>query len=312
MLTETYHTPVMLQECLDGLKINPQGIYVDVTFGGGGHSRAILEKLASAGHLYGFDQDADAEENAPKDPRFTFVKSNFRYLKNWLQYYNAIPVNGILADLGVSSHHFDVAERGFSIREDGPLDMRMNQNATLTAEEIVNTYDVPQLAGILDWYGEIRNSRAIAQTIVTERTNQGPILTTGQLQNAIKKHLNPAREKKDMAKVFQALRIEVNKELDALKEMLEASIRVLQPGGRLVVMSYHSLEDRIVKNFMRSGNIKGGIEKDFYGNIISPIRPLKGYPQEASTEEQEENPRSRSAKLRVAEIVTDKEQNSHE
>ncbi len=312
MLTETYHTPVMLQECLDGLKINPQGIYVDVTFGGGGHSRAILEKLAPAGHLYGFDQDADAEENAPKDPRFTFVKSNFRYLKNWLQYYNAIPVNGILADLGVSSHHFDVAERGFSIREDGPLDMRMNQNATLTAEEVVNTYDVPQLAGILDWYGEIRNSRAIAQTIVTERTNQGPILTTGQLQNAIKKHLNPAREKKDMAKVFQALRIEVNKELDALKEMLEASIRVLQPGGRLVVMSYHSLEDRIVKNFMRSGNIKGGIEKDFYGNIISPIRPLKGYPQEASTEEQEENPRSRSAKLRVAEIVTDKEQNSHE
>ena len=207
MLTETYHTPVMLQECLDGLKINPQGIYVDVTFGGGGHSRAILEKLAPAGHLYGFDQDADAEENAPKDPRFTFVKSNFRYLKNWLQYYNAIPVNGILADMGVSSHHFDVAERGFSIREDGPLDMRMNQNATLTAEEVVNTYDVPQLAGILDWYGEIRNSRAIAQTIVTERTNRGPILTTGQLQNAIKKHLNPAREKKDMAKVFQALRI---------------------------------------------------------------------------------------------------------
>ncbi len=312
MLTETYHTPVMLQECLDGMKINPQGIYVDVTFGGGGHSRAILEKLAPAGHLYGFDQDADAEENAPKDPRFTFVKSNFRYLKNWLQYYNAIPVNGILADLGVSSHHFDVAERGFSIREDGPLDMRMNQNATLTAEEVVNTYDVLQLAGILDWYGEIRNSRAIAQTIVTERTNRGPILTTGQLQNAIKKHLNPAREKKDMAKVFQALRIEVNKELDALKEMLEASIQVLQPGGRLVVMSYHSLEDRIVKNFMRSGNIKGGIEKDFYGNIISPIRPLKGYPQEASTEEQEKNPRSRSAKLRVAEIVTDKEQNSHE
>lgn len=312
MLTDTYHTPVMLQKCLDGLNITPQGIYVDVTFGGGGHSRAILEKLASAGHLYGFDQDADAEENAPKDPRFTFVKSNFRYLKNWLRYYNAIPVNGILADLGVSSHHFDVAERGFSIREDGPLDMRMNQNATLTAEEIVNTYDVPQLAGILDWYGEIRNARAIAKTIVTERTSQGPILTTGQLQNAIKKHINPAREKKDMAKVFQALRIEVNKELDALKEMLEASIRVLQPGGRLVVMSYHSLEDRIVKNFMRSGNINGSIEKDFYGNIISPIRPLKGYPQEASQEEQEENPRSRSAKLRVAEIVTDKDQNSHE
>ena len=307
MLNVTYHTPVMLQACLEGLNINPQGIYVDVTFGGGGHSKAILEKLSSQGHLYSFDQDTDAEANILQDKKFTFIKSNFRYLKNWLQYYNTIPVDGILADLGVSSHHFDVAERGFSIRDDGPLDMRMNQKATLTAENIINTYDVSHLTEIFNWYGELHNAHAIAKTIVYNRTNTGPILTTGQLQSTIKRHLHPAKEKKEMAKVFQALRIEVNKELDALKEMLDASIKILRPGGRLVIMSYHSLEDRIVKNFMKCGNTKGFIEKDFYGNINSPLHPLKGYPQEASPEEKEENPRSRSAKLRVAELVNKKD-----
>jgi len=296
-----YHIPVMLQPCLEGLRIKPDGTYVDVTFGGGGHSKAILEKLSANGHLYAFDQDADAEQNIPSDRRFTFVRSNFRYLKNWLRYYDAIPVDGILADLGVSSHHFDTTERGFSIREDGPLDMRMNRQATRTAAEIVNGYDAGQLAEIFDWYGELHNARAIANTIVRERQTNGEICTTAQLHKVVGKLLNPAREKKDLAKVFQALRIEVNDELEVLREMLCAAIEVLKPGGRLVVMSYHSLEDRLVKNFMRSGNAKGLIEKDFYGNPLSVLRQLKGYPVSPSEEEQEQNPRSRSAKLRVAE-----------
>lgn len=298
-----YHIPVMLQPCLEGLAIKPEGIYVDVTFGGGGHSKAIIEKLSAEGHLYSFDQDSDAEKNAPVDDRFTFVKSNFRYLKNWLRYYDALLVDGILADLGVSSHHFDDAERGFSIRETGPLDMRMNQKASLTAADVVNTYEVNQLTEVFDWYGELRNARALANVIVRERTTNGPLLTTEQLQKVTSKLLNPAREKKDMAKVFQALRIEVNGELKVLTEMLDAAVQVLKPGGRLVVMSYHSLEDRLVKNYMRSGNAKGLVEKDFYGNSLSPLRQLKGYPQEASKEEQEVNPRSRSAKLRVAEKI---------
>jgi 16S rRNA (cytosine1402-N4)-methyltransferase len=291
----------MLLPCLEGLSINPDGTYVDVTFGGGGHSKAILERLSANGHLYAFDQDADAEQNIPADDRFTFVRSNFRYLRNWLRYYGAIPVDGILADLGVSSHHFDTMERGFSIREDGPLDMRMNQQATRTAGEIVNGYDAGQLAEIFDWYGELHNARAIANAIIRDRQANGEIRTTTQLHKAVSKQLNPAREKKDLAKVFQALRIEVNDELVVLKEMLSAAIEVLKPGGRLVVMSYHSLEDRLVKNFMRSGNAKGLIEKDFYGNPISVLRQLKGYPISPSEQEQEQNPRSRSAKLRVAE-----------
>lgn len=301
MSESCYHIPVMLQPCLEGLNINPDGTYVDVTFGGGGHSKAILERLSANGHLYAFDQDADAEQNIPADDRFTFVRSNFRYLRNWLRYYGAIPVDGILADLGVSSHHFDTMERGFSIREDGPLDMRMNQQATRTAAEIVNGYDAGQLAEIFDWYGELHNARAIANAIIRDRQANGEIRTTAQLHKAVSKQLNPAREKKDLAKVFQALRIEVNDELVVLKEMLSAAIEVLKPGGKLVVMSYHSLEDRLVKNFMRSGNAKGLIEKDFYGNPISVLRQLKGYPISPSEQEQEQNPRSRSAKLRVAE-----------
>lgn len=301
MSESCYHIPVMLQPCLEGLNINPDGTYVDVTFGGGGHSKAILERLSANGHLYAFDQDADAEQNIPADDHFTFVRSNFRYLRNWLRYYGAIPVDGILADLGVSSHHFDTMERGFSIREDGPLDMRMNQQATRTAAEIVNGYDAGQLAEIFDWYGELHNARAIANAIIRDRQANGEIRTTTQLHKAVSKQLNPAREKKDLAKVFQALRIEVNDELVVLKEMLSAAIEVLKPGGRLVVMSYHSLEDRLVKNFMRSGNAKGLIEKDFYGNPISVLRQLKGYPISPSEQEQEQNPRSRSAKLRVAE-----------
>ncbi|HAE25326.1 MAG TPA: 16S rRNA (cytosine(1402)-N(4))-methyltransferase [Prevotellaceae bacterium] len=301
MSESCYHIPVMLQPCLEGLNINPDGTYVDVTFGGGGHSKAILERLSANGHLYAFDQDADAEQNIPADDRFTFVRSNFRYLRNWLRYYGAIPVDGILADLGVSSHHFDTMERGFSIREDGPLDMRMNQQATRTAAEIVNGYDAGQLAEIFDWYGELHNAHAIANAIIRDRQANGEIRTTAQLHKAVSKQLNPAREKKDLAKVFQALRIEVNDELVVLKEMLSAAIEVLKPGGRLVVMSYHSLEDRLVKNFMRSGNAKGLIEKDFYGNPISVLRQLKGYPISPSEQEQEQNPRSRSAKLRVAE-----------
>ena len=301
MSESCYHIPVMLQPCLEGLSINPDGTYVDVTFGGGGHSKAILERLSANGHLYAFDQDADAEQNIPADDRFTFVRSNFRYLRNWLRYYGAIPVDGILADLGVSSHHFDTMERGFSIREDGPLDMRMNQQATRTAAEIVNGYDAGHLAEIFDWYGELHNARAIANAIIRDRQANGEIRTTAQLHKAVSKQLNPAREKKDLAKVFQALRIEVNDELVVLKEMLSAAIEVLKPGGRLVVMSYHSLEDRLVKNFMRSGNAKGLIEKDFYGNPISVLRQLKGYPISPSEQEQEQNPRSRSAKLRVAE-----------
>lgn len=301
---ECYHVPVLLHESIEGLNIQPNGIYVDVTFGGGGHSRALLEKLGNEGHLYGFDQDADAAQNAPDDQRFTFVRSNFRFLKNWLQYYKAIPVNGVLADLGVSSHHFNVAERGFSFRQDGPLDMRMNQNATLSAADVVNTYDKYKLAAIFKNYGELYgNQDRLAFAIIKARECE-PLKTTGDLQRAVMPLLERGREKKDLAKVFQALRIEVNHELDALIQMLTSAIEVIQPGGRLVVLSYHSLEDRIVKNFMRAGNISGDIEKDFYGNSLSPLRPIKGRFMEPSQDEQELNPRSRSAKLRIAERVS--------
>lgn len=298
-----YHIPVLFLPCMEALNIHPQGTYVDVTLGGGGHSRGILERLEEGGHLFGFDQDADAFENAPQDSRFTFIRSNFRYLGNWMHYYGIDGVDGILADLGVSSHHFDTAERGFSFREDGPLDMRMNQDARISADDIVNQYSETQLTDILKWYGELRHARQMAKAIVQAREEQGGLHTTLSLQNAIGKHLNPAREKKEMAKVFQALRIAVNGELEALTEMLHAAIKILKPGGRLVVLSYHSLEDRIIKIIIRAGNVEGQVEKDFYGRPMAPLKALKQYPAEASEEEINENPRSRSARLRVAEKI---------
>ena len=296
-----YHIPVLFLPCMEALNIHPQGTYVDVTLGGGGHSRGILERLEEGGHLFGFDQDADAFENAPQDSRFTFIRSNFRYLGNWMHYYGIDGVDGILADLGVSSHHFDTAERGFSFREDGPLDMRMNQDARISADDIVNQYSETQLTDILKWYGELRHARQMAKAIVQAREEQGGLHTTLSLQNAIGKHLNPAREKKEMAKVFQALRIAVNGELEALTEMLHAAIKILKPGGRLVVLSYHSLEDRIVKNVIKSGNAEGKISQDFFGRVETPFKPVNNKIIVPSPKEQSLNPRSRSAKLRVAE-----------
>lgn len=296
-----YHTPVMLQEALEGLRIEPSGVYADLTFGGGGHSREILARLSSEGHLYGFDQDLDALAGAPKDERFTFVRSNFRYLRNWMQYYGVEGLNGILADLGVSSHHLDAAERGFSFRYDAPLDMRMNQRAHLTARTVVNEYTEEQLSNILRLYGELKQSRRLAQALVRERAN-APIETTGRLADVLNPLLGYGREKKDLARVFQALRIEVNGEMKALREMLTAAADVLLPGGRLVVLTYHSLEDRMVKNVMRSGNLEGNVEQDIYGRTLSPLEPV-GKMQVPSDEEQNANPRSRSAKLRVAEKI---------
>ena len=296
-----YHTPVMLQETVEGLDIKPDGVYVDLTFGGGGHSREILSRLSRKGHLYGFDQDLDAQAGAPQDERFTFVRSNFRFVSNWMMYYGHENVDGILADLGVSSHHLDMGERGFSFRYDAPLDMRMNQRARLTAHQVVNEYSEEQLTGILRLYGELKQSRQLASAIVKART-QATIDTTGQLAAAVAPQMGRQREKKDLAKVFQALRIEVNGEMEALRQMLNATTQLLAPGGRLVVLTYHSLEDRMVKNIMRSGNIEGQAEQDIYGNPNSPLRPV-GKMQTPSAEEQNENPRSRSAKLRIAERV---------
>ena len=299
----TYHVPVLLGPSVDGLNIRPNGVYVDVTFGGGGHSREILSRLGEDGRLYSFDQDADAERNVPEgDERFTFVRSNFRYLLNWMRYYGVTGVDGILADLGVSSHHFDDEERGFSFRFDAPLDMRMNGRAGMTAADVVNRYDEEQLARILYLYGEMKNSRSLAAAIVKGR-QQGAVNTVEQLIALIRPLMGRERVKKDMAKVFQALRIEVNHELDALQELLQAAIRVLNPGGRLVVLTYHSLEDRMVKNFMRSGNVEGKTEQDFYGNRLSPLRPVSNKVIVPDSDEQERNPRSRSAKLRIAEKV---------
>ena len=296
-----YHTPVMLQETVEGLDIKPDGVYVDLTFGGGGHSREILSRLSWKGHLYGFDQDLDAQAGAPQDERFTFVRSNFRFVSNWMMYYGHENVDGILADLGVSSHHLDMGERGFSFRYDAPLDMRMNQRARLTAHQVVNEYSEEQLTAILRLYGELKQSRQLASAIVKART-QATIDTTGQLAAAVSPQMGRQREKKDLAKVFQALRIEVNGEMEALRQMLNATTQLLAPGGRLVVLTYHSLEDRMVKNIMRSGNIEGQTEQDIYGNPNSPLRPV-GKMQTPSAEEQNENPRSRSAKLRIAERV---------
>lgn len=298
--TPTYHNPVLLMPSIDAMNIMPGGIYVDVTMGGGGHTREILRRLDADSHLYSFDQDADAEANAPTgDPRFTFVRSNFRYLRNFMRYYgHDHDVDAILADLGVSSHHFDDPQRGFSIRNDGPLDMRMNQKSSLTAAQIVNNYDETALATLFHNYGELNNSRQLARAIIKARASQ-PIETTTQLIDTLQPLLGRDREKKDMAKAFQALRIEVNQEMQALNEMLQAATQLLKPGGRLVVITYHSLEDRMVKNIIRTGNTDGHEEKDFYGNSSTPYTALIRKPITPSAEEQEANPRSRSAKLRV-------------
>lgn len=296
----SYHIPVLLQECIDGLSIRPDGVYVDVTFGGGGHSRAILSALGEKGHLYGFDQDSDAINNVPVDSRFTFVHSNFRYLKNWMRYHGVEQLDGLLADLGVSSHHFDEAGRGFSFRQNGPLDMRMNRQASLSAKDVIQTYNEKQLAQIFYLYGELRNARQLAAAIVRNRNIQ-PINTIDDFIKVVNPLMGKSREKKDLAKVFQALRIEVNHELEALCEMLGSAIDLLKPGGRLVVLTYHSLEDRIVKNFMRAGNVDGKADKDFYGNLLSPLKPVNNKVILPDAAEEERNPRSRSAKLRIAE-----------
>lgn len=299
-MENVYHIPVLLQETVDGLNINPDGIYVDVTFGGGGHSREILSRLSPKGHLYSFDQDEDAEQNIIQDNRFTFVRSNFRYIKNWMRYYDIEQVDGILADLGVSSHHFDAQERGFSFRFDAPLDMRMNQKAQRTAADILNEYSEAQLADLFYLYGELKNARKIAAAVVKNRNSQR-IETTGDLMNIIKVFFERDREKKELAKVFQALRIEVNQEMQALKEMLTASAVLLKAGGRLSVLTYHSLEDRMVKNLIKTGNVEGHVEKDFFGNTNAPLKMVNNKVIIASEEEQTRNPRSRSAKLRIAE-----------
>lgn len=297
-----YHIPALLSECLNGLNIKPDGTYVDVTFGGGGHSRAVLERLSALGHLYGMDQDIDAWRNRIDDPRFTFVLSNFAYLKNFMRYYGVTGADGILADLGVSFHHFDDLERGFSFRFDGQLDMRMNRASAFDARQLINTYGEEQLAQVLYLYGELKQSRAMARSIVKARA-QRSIDTTQQLLDVIKPHIRVSQEKKELAQVFQALRIEVNHEIDVLKRLLQSSLDVLRPGGRLVVITYHSLEDRLVKNFMRSGNIEGKVVKDFYGRVQSPLSLVNNKVIVPSDEEVERNSRSRSAKLRIAEKV---------
>lgn len=298
---ETYHVPVLLNESIDGLALKPGGIYVDVTFGGGGHSREILSRLTGGARLFSFDQDADAENNIPADAEgFTFVRSNFRYLKNWMRYYGIDHIDGLLADLGVSSHHFDDAERGFSFRFDAPLDMRMNKRAGMTAADILNTYDEEQLADVFYIYGELKNSRRIAAAVAKARTTK-KIATTNDFMDIAAPLFKREREKKDMTKLFQALRIEVNHEMDALKEMLLAATELLAQEGRLSVITYHSLEDRIVKNIMKAGNAAGKVEQDFFGRIQTPFRLVNNKVITPSDEELEKNPRSRSAKLRIAE-----------
>ncbi len=296
-----YHIPVLLKESVDGLDINPDGVYVDVTFGGGGHSREILSRLGDNGHLFSFDQDADAENNIVDDPRFTFVHSNFRWLSNWMRYYDIEHIDGLLADLGVSSHHFDDAERGFSFRYDAPLDMRMNREGGKTAADIVNDDTEERLADIFYLYGELRRSRQIAAAIVKARQRK-PILTTQDFLQVVDPLFRREKEKKDMARLFQALRIEVNHEMQALSEMLTSATRLLAKGGRLSVITYHSLEDRMVKNIMKSGNVNGKVEEDpVYGRKASPYNLVNNKVIVPSDEEVERNPRSRSAKLRIAE-----------
>lgn len=300
-IATTYHVPVLLNESIDGLAIKPDGTYVDVTFGGGGHSREILRRLGPGGRLFSFDQDADAEKNIVDDSRFTFVHSNFRWLANWMRYYEVEHIDGLLADLGVSSHHFDDAARGFSFRYDAPLDMRMNREGGKTAADIVNGGTQEQLADIFYLYGELRQSRQIAAAIVKART-QKPILTTQDFLQVVDPLFRREKEKKDMARLFQALRIEVNHEMTALSEMLTSATRLLAAGGRLSVITYHSLEDRMVKNVMKTGNVNGKAEEDpVYGRKPSPYRLINNKVIVPTAEETERNPRSRSAKLRIAE-----------
>ena len=305
---DSYHVPVLLKESVDGLNVQPDGIYVDVIFGGGGHSSEILRRLGSNGRLFSFDQDADAEQNIIGDKRLTFVRSNFRYLKNWMRYYGVDHIDGLLADLGVSSHHFDDAARGFSFRFDAPLDMRMNKRAGQTAADVLNSYGEQQLADVFYLFGELKPARRLASAVVKARASQ-PLLTTGDLMALAEPLLSHGSRgddrglKKDMAKLFQALRIEVNHEMDALREMLLAATSLLCEGGRLSVITYHSLEDRIVKNVMKAGNVEGRLEQDFFGRVNSPFVLVNNKVITPDADEQERNPRSRSAKLRVAEKV---------
>ena len=298
---ETYHVPVLLHESIDGLAIQPDGVYVDVTFGGGGHSREILKHLGAKGHLYSFDQDADAEQNIVDDDRFTFVRSNFRYIRQWMRYFGVEHVDGLLADLGVSSHHFDDAERGFSFRFDAPLDMRMNKRAGQTAAEVLNGYSEEQLADVFYLYGELKQARRIAAAVVKGR-NERPLQTTQDLLQVVEPFFRQEKEKKDMARLFQALRIEVNHEMEALTDMLCGACDVLGKGCRMVVITYHSLEDRLVKNMMKAGNTEGRVTQDFFGRTEAPFKPV-GKVIVPSDEEQQRNPRSRSAKLRIAERI---------
>ena len=297
---QTYHVPALLKESIDGLQIRPCGNYVDVTFGGGGHSKMILEYLNDEGHLYGFDQDEDAEKNIIPNPKFSFVRSNFRYLSNFMDWYGVTEIDGLLADLGVSSHNFDDENRGFSFRMNGDLDMRMNNRAGINAAEILNTSSEKDLADIFYLYGELRNSRGIAKAIVKTREEK-KIKTTLDFLNILKPFFSREKEKKQLAQIFQSLRIVTNKEMDALKELLMQASTLLKPGGRLVVITYHSLEDRLVKNFFKTGNFEGVVEKDFYGNVITPLKTINSKVIVPNEEEIERNPRSRSAKLRIAE-----------
>ena len=297
-----YHIPALLNECIDGLHISPSGTYVDVTFGGGGHSNAILTQLNASGHLYAFDQDKDAEKNIIKDSRFTFIRSNFRFLKNFMRYHNVQEIDGLLADLGVSFHHFDDAQRGFSFRFDGKLDMRMNNRGGESAADVINNYNEEQLSDIFYLYGELKSSRKIASAIVKAR-NTRKITETHELLEIIQPFINRKQEKKELAQLFQALRIEVNHEMDSLKRLLIQSTELLKPRGRLVVLTYHSLEDRIVKNYFKTGNFEGKIETDFYGRINTPLKQINNKVITPTEEEIEKNPRSRSAKLRIAEKI---------
>lgn len=303
-MADAYHIPVLLHESIDGMNLHPDSICVDVTFGGGGHSREILSRLGDKGHLYAFDQDEDAINNIEASSKFTFIRSNFRYLKNFIKYHNVDGVDAILADLGVSSHHFDAEDRGFSFRfEDSDLDMRMNRKGGKTAAQILNTYTEEKLADVFYLYGELKQSRRIASVIVKTRKEK-PYKKTSDLLATLNSFVGRGeKEKKILAQAFQALRIEVNEEMEVLKEMLEQALDILKPGGRLSVITYHSLEDRVVKNFFKTGNFEGKVEKDFFGNFETPFKLINNKVITPSKDEEERNPRSRSAKLRVAEKV---------
>lgn len=298
----TYHIPALLNETIENLAIKPAGVYADATFGGGGHSRALLAQLGPDGRLFGFDRDLDALQNRISDPRFTFVHSDFRFLPNFLRFYGAQKIDGLVADLGVSSHHFDAADRGFSFRADAPLDMRMNRSGSLTAAQVVNEYAEADLARLLSLYGEVKRPMPIVKAL-TNRRASGGIRTTGELVEVLKPFIDPRQEKKDLARIFQALRIEVNGELEALSRLLEALPKVLRPGGRAAIITYHSLEDRLVKNFFRSGNFEGKVEKDFFGRVQCDWTPVGRQPVAPTEEEVARNPRARSAKLRTAEFT---------